>query len=58
VVIFLTTLQSQLHASIAVLIFGLVLAVFGHIISSRTLILTGILLIGAVSVYFLIAEPH
>jgi hypothetical protein len=58
VVLFLTTLQSQLHASIAVLIFGLVLAVFGHIISSRTLILTGILLIGAVSVYFLIAEPH
>lgn len=31
---------------------GLVIAVFGHIIKSRTLILTGILIIGLVSAYF------
>jgi hypothetical protein len=51
--------QSQLHAFVAVLIFGLVIGVFGHIIHSRTLILTGILIIGGVSAYFsFVAQPH
>jgi hypothetical protein len=32
--------------------FGLAVGVFGHIIHSRTLIVTGILIIGLVSCYF------
>ena len=40
-----------LGAFIAVLVFGVLVGVFGHIISSRTLILTGILIIGLVSAY-------
>ena len=44
--------QSQLTLFTSVLIFGLVVGVFGHIIHSRTLILTGILIIGLVSAYF------
>ena len=31
---------------------GLLIGVFGHIIKSRTLIITGILVIGLVSAYF------
>ncbi len=45
--------QSQLHLFIAILILGLVVGVFGHIISSRPLIIVGILIIGAFSAYFL-----
>ncbi len=45
--------QSQLHLFIAVLIFGLVVGVFGHIIASRPLIIVGILIIGGFSAYFL-----
>jgi hypothetical protein len=52
VVLVLASQQSQLHAFVAVLVFGLIVAVFGHIIRSRTLILTGILVIGAASAYF------
>jgi len=52
VVLILASQQSQLAACVAVLIFGLAVGVFGHIISSRALILTGILLIGLVSAYF------
>ena len=37
---------------IVVLVAGLVIGVAGHIINSRTLIVTGIVLIGLVSVYF------
>ncbi len=44
--------ESRLTAFIAVLVFGLVIGVFGHVIRSRTLILTGILIIGLVSAYF------
>jgi hypothetical protein len=44
--------SSHIGAFTAVLIFGLVVGVFGHIIRSRTLILTGILIIGLVSAYF------
>jgi hypothetical protein len=36
----------------AVLGFGLVVAVAGHIIRSRTLIITGLLVIGLASAYF------
>jgi hypothetical protein len=51
--------QSQLHAIVAVLIFGLVIGVFGHIVRSRTLVLTGILIIGGVSAYFAwVLQPH
>lgn len=53
-VLLLASQQSQLNAFVAVLVFGLVVGVFGHIIKSRTLILTGILIIGAVSAYFLV----
>jgi hypothetical protein len=44
--------SSHLGAVIAALVFGLVVGVFGHIIRSRTLIITGILVIGLVSAYF------
>jgi hypothetical protein len=55
----IATQQSQLHAFVAVLAFGLVVGVFGHIIRSRTLIITGILIIGLVSAYFsFIIQPH
>jgi hypothetical protein len=43
--------QGHLGAITAVLVFGVILGVFGHIIKSRTLIITGILVIGLVSVY-------
>jgi hypothetical protein len=43
---------SHLGVFTAVLAIGLVIGVFGHIIKSRTLILTGILVIGVVSAYF------
>jgi hypothetical protein len=44
--------SSHLGVFTAALAFGLVIGVFGHIIKSRTLILTGILVIGLVSAYF------
>jgi uncharacterized membrane protein YhhN len=52
VLLLLASQQSQLHALEAVLVIGLLVGVFGHIIHSRPLILTGIFLIGLVSVYF------
>lgn len=51
-VLLLASQQSQLHAFVAVLVFGLVVAIVGHIGSSRTLILTGLLVIGLASAYF------
>lgn len=51
--------QSQLHAFVAALVFGLLVGVFGHVIRSRTLIVTGILIIGLVSAYFAwFVQPH
>jgi dolichyl-phosphate-mannose--protein O-mannosyl transferase len=47
-----TSQQSDLHVTVAALVVGLVIGVFGHITHSRLLILTGILIIGAVSAYF------
>jgi hypothetical protein len=58
VVLLIASQQAAFHALIAVLIFGLVIGVLGHIISSRTLILTGILIIGGVSAYFAFGFSH
>ncbi len=44
--------SSHIGVFTAALIVGLAIGVFGHIIHSRTLILTGILVIGLVSAYF------
>jgi hypothetical protein len=52
VLLVLASQQSELHAFLAALIFGLLVGVFGHIIRSRTLVLTGILIIGLSSAYF------
>jgi hypothetical protein len=54
VILVLASQQSQLTALIVVMIFGLLVGVYGHLIQSRALILTGITLIGGVSVYFLL----
>jgi hypothetical protein len=48
----LATQQSQLVLFSVALVFGLAVGVFGHIIKSRTLVITGILVIGLVSAYF------
>jgi hypothetical protein len=51
--------QSDLHATLAALAVGLVIGVFGHIIRSRAMILTGIIIIGGVSAYFsFVLQPH
>jgi hypothetical protein len=52
VVLLLASQQTQLTAFVVVLVFGLVVGVFGHLAHSRVLILTGILIIGLVSAYF------
>jgi hypothetical protein len=44
--------SSHLGLFTAVLALGLVIGVLGHIVRSKTLIITGILLIGLVSAYF------
>jgi hypothetical protein len=46
--------QSQLRAFVVVLVFGLLVGVYGHLAQSRALILTGILLVGGISAYFLL----
>ncbi len=51
-ILILASQQSQLTAFVVVLIFGLIVGVYGHLIQSRPLILTGILIIGLVSAYF------
>jgi hypothetical protein len=58
VVLVIAAQQATFHALIAVLIFGLVVGVFGHIVSSKTLILTSILIIGGVSAYFAFGYSH
>ena len=47
-----TSQSSDLHATLAALAVGVVIGVFGHIIHSRALILTGIVIIGGVTAYF------
>jgi dolichyl-phosphate-mannose--protein O-mannosyl transferase len=51
-VLVLAVQSSHLGAFTAALAVGLVIAVAGHIVKSRTLIVTGILVIGLVSAYF------
>jgi hypothetical protein len=48
----LASSSSHIGLFTAVLVLGLLIGVFGHIIKSRTLIITGILVIGLVSAYF------
>lgn len=43
---------SDLNATVAALVVGLAIGVFGHIIHSRVLVLIGIVIIGLVSAYF------
>ncbi len=50
--LFLLSQQSQLTVFVAVLVFGLLVGVSGHIVGSRALILTGILVIGLATAYF------
>jgi len=52
VIVLLASQQTQLTVFIVVLLFGLAVGVFGHLASSRALILTGILIIGLASAYF------
>lgn len=51
-ILVLATQQAQLTVFTVALVFGLVVGVFGHIIHSRALIITGILVIGLVCAYF------
>jgi hypothetical protein len=44
--------HSSLNALVAAMAAGLVVGVIGHILRSRLLIVLGILVVGAVSVYF------
>jgi hypothetical protein len=55
--LFLLLANATSHAGVLaiVLALGFVLGVFGHIIRSRTMILTALIVIAAVSSYFLIA---
>ncbi len=52
VVLVLAASQSHLVLFSVVLGFGLAVAILGHLMRSRALILTGILVIGLVSAYF------
>ena len=47
--------SSHLGVFAAATALGFVIGVFGHIIKSRTLIITGILVIGIVSTYYVFA---
>ena len=50
--------SSHLGLFAGLVAFGFVLGIFGHVIRSRTLILTGILVIGLVSGYYVfVLEP-
>jgi hypothetical protein len=58
VLLLIASQQSELHALIAVLVLGFAIGVFGHIIGSRVLIITGIFLVGGVSAYFAFGFSH
>ena len=47
--------SSHLGLFAAATAFGFLIGIFGHIIKSRTLIITGILIIGVVSLYYVFA---
>ena len=51
-ILVLAVQSSHTGVIIALLSAGLVIGVIGHIIRSRTMIITGILVIGIVSAYF------
>ena len=44
--------SSQVNVILVALALGFLIGVLGHVIRSRTLIITGILMIGLVSAYF------
>jgi hypothetical protein len=44
--------SAHLGVVVAVLSFGLLVGILGHLYRSRTLVITGILIIGLVSAYF------
>jgi NaMN:DMB phosphoribosyltransferase len=46
------TVANHLGTFVIVLVFGFLIGVAGHIIHSRTLVITGIIVIAAVSIYF------
>jgi len=48
----LASQQSQLVLFSVALVFGLGVGILGHLSKSRTLVITGILVIGLVSAYF------
>lgn len=50
--IVLAAVSSKVGPYAAVMGFGFLIGVFGHVIKSRPLILTGIALVGLVSAYF------
>jgi len=52
ITLFLAAQQSHVGLYGGLLAVGLVIGVYGHIIQSRAMIITGIVLIGAVSAYF------
>ena len=58
VILLIASQQATFHALIVVLVSGLIIGVFGHIINSKTLILTAILIIGGVSAYFAFGYSH
>ena len=49
---FVLAASTDLGPYAAVMGFGFLIGVFGHVIHSRTLILTGIVIVGFVSAYF------
>jgi hypothetical protein len=51
-VLHLAVQSSQVNVILVALALGFLVGVVGHVIRSRTLILTGILVIGMVSAYF------
>ena len=53
----LASLQSQLTVFLVVMVFGLAVGILGHLAGSRTLILTGIMVIGLARALFLVLEP-
>jgi hypothetical protein len=55
--VFLSLASATAHAGVlaVAIALGFIIGVYGHIIRSRTLIITGIIVIGAVSAYFAIS---
>jgi hypothetical protein len=54
----LTVRASHLGAFAALVGFGFLLGIAGHVVRSRTMVITGILIIGMVTAYYtLVLEP-